>query len=79
MNKTALEIKQLLFIGGNIIIDANDYTILQMKNFAFVAKSKGASVTIRNAHILNSMQCKAIAFINPTGIIFDFSKQNDNQ
>lgn len=71
---TALELKNLLFIGSNIIISANDYTVMNLKDFAFIAKQKGGNVIIRNAKRLTALECKSIAFINPGKITFDFTE-----
>lgn len=68
-----LQLKEIAFVGGNIIISATGYSALQIKELVFTAKSKGASVTIRDAGRLSALQCKQIAFINPTKVTFDFS------
>jgi len=72
---TALELKNLLFVGGNIIISAKDYTVTNLKEFVFIAKNKGVCVTIKQAYKLTAMDCKSIAFINPGKVTFDFSEQ----
>ena len=64
----------ILFIGSNIIISANDYTVMNLKDFAFIAKQKGGNVIIRNAKRLTALECKSIAFINPGKITFDFTE-----
>lgn len=76
---TAIELKNLLFVGGNIVISARDYTVTNLKEFAFVAKSKGVCITIKQAQKLTFLECKSIAFINPGKITFDFSEQYGNR
>lgn len=73
MKKSITELKSILFIGGNIIVKSDDYTVSELKNLAFTAKSKKASILIKNASILTVYECKSIAFINPNYVTFDFS------
>lgn len=68
-----LQLKEIAFMGGNLIISAKDYTPLQIKELVFTGKSKGISITIRDAEVLSKLQCKQIAFINPTKVTFDFT------
>lgn len=74
MKKYSFELKSLLFIGGNIIVKSDDYTISELKDLAFTAKSRGARIMIKNANRLTINDCKSIAFINPDCITFDFSE-----
>lgn len=74
MKQTALQLKEIAFVGGNVIINAEDYTIQQIKEIIFVGKNKGSSVIIRHADKLTSIQCKTLAFINPAHVTFDFSE-----
>ena len=73
MKKTSLNLKEIAFVGGNIIISAEDYTTSQIKEIVFSGKSKGCFLTIRNANKLTTLQCKEIAFINPNHVTFDFT------
>ena len=50
-----------------------DMLMSELKNLAFTAKSKKASILIKNASILTVYECKSIAFINPNYVTFDFS------
>ena len=68
-----LQLKEIAFMGGNIIISANDYYAHQIKELVSIGKQKGISITIRNAQKLSSISRKEIAFINPTKVTFDFT------
>lgn len=74
MKKTIINLKEIAFMGGNVIINARDYSVLQMKEIIFAGKTRGSSVTIRNADRLSTIQCKELAFINPNHVTFDFSE-----
>lgn len=73
---TFSEIQSIVFTGGSVILDANDFTALSLQNIAFVAKSHGARITIKHASRLTSSQCKSIAFSGGgQGVVtFDFSE-----
>ena len=68
-----LQLKEIAFMGGNLVISADDYSVLQIKELVFAGKQKGITVTIRNACRLTRIQCKEIAFINPAKVTFDFT------
>ncbi|MDE7347566.1 MAG: hypothetical protein K2N48_12620 [Muribaculaceae bacterium] len=73
MKPTIMQLKELALVGGNIILSTNDYPLNQIRELIVVGKSRGVSVTIRNADKLTSLQRKSIAFLNPTKVTFDFS------
>lgn len=73
MKKHSFELKSIIFVGGNIIVNSDDYTVSELKEIAFSAKYKKVRITIKNAVKLSVNDCKAIAFINPNCITFDFS------
>lgn len=68
-----LQLKEIAFMGGNLIISASDYHVLQIKELVSAGKQKGISITIRNAQKLTSINRKEIAFLNPTKVTFDFT------
>lgn len=71
---TFSEIQSIVFTGGSVILDANDFTALSLQNIAFVAKSHGAKIIIKHASQLTASQCKSIAFSGGgQGVVtFDF-------
>ena len=60
-------------MGGNVVINADDYTVLQIKEIFFAGKTKGSSIAIKKASVLTAMQCKELAFVNPNHVTFDFT------
>lgn len=58
MKKTALEIKAIARIASCVKISANDYSVMDLKAIATVAKGR---IVIANANILSSLDLKAIA------------------
>lgn len=73
LQPSSIQLKELAQMGGNIIISALDYSVLQMKELIYVGKTNGIHVTIRNACELTSLQRKELAFLNPTNVTFDFT------
>lgn len=70
--KTALDLKGIAKAGGNLVVDAINYTALDMKGVASVL-DKGATLTIKNADKFTALDCKGIAAAAPGQVIFDFS------
>ena len=70
--KTSLDLKGIAKAGGNLVVDANNYTALDMKGVASVL-DKGATLTIKNADKFTALDCKGIAAAAPGQVIFDFS------
>lgn len=69
-----MQLKEIAFMGGNVVINTDDYTVLQIKEIIFAGKTKGSSFAIKKASILTAMQCKELAFVNPDHVTtFDFT------
>lgn len=68
-----MQLKEIAFMGGNVVINADDYTVLQIKEIIFAGKTKGSSIVIKKASVLTAMQCKELAFVNPNHVTFDFT------
>ena len=75
MKKTAMELQSIVFSGGSVIVDANDYPASSLQSIAFTAKSHGAQLTIKHASILSTSQCNSIAFSGGGHgvVVFDFT------
>lgn len=73
MKKTSSSLKEIAFVGGNIILSADDYTTSQIKEIVFSGKTSGGTILIKNANKFTTTQCKEIAFVNPGHVTFDFS------
>lgn len=74
MKYPTMHLKEIAFMGGNIVINADDYTVLQIKEIIFAGKAKGSSVVIKKACNLTAMQCKELAYVNPNHVTFDFTE-----
>lgn len=71
---TSIDIKTILFRGGDVVISAEDFSVMDIKSMAFTAKSHGAHLIIKNAGILSVLDCQSIAFTGGKGgVTFDFS------
>ena len=72
---TTSELQALVFVGGSIIIDANQYTPSALQSIVFSAKSHGAKVIIKHASSLTATQCRSIAFSGggQGNVTFDFT------
>ncbi len=75
MKKTTSELQSIVFSGGSVIVNAQNYTASELQSIVFTAKSHGAQVTIRHASSLTTSQCKSISFSGGGhGIVtFDFT------
>ena len=69
MKKSSLELRSLLISGGSLIVDASAYSPLELKSLAIVAKANGSKITIRNASLLSTLECRSIAIAGGKGTI----------
>ncbi|MFR9546860.1 MAG: hypothetical protein SNJ29_14990 [Rikenellaceae bacterium] len=74
MKKSSLDLQQILKAGGNVIVDANDYSALELQNIAAKAMAGESCVTIKNADRLSDLECQYIAKKAPKLVTFDFTK-----
>lgn len=70
---TVLDLKAIVSLGGCIVVNANDYSILDLKSIASLDKKLGGKLYIKNANRISALDCKALATLNPGNITFDFS------
>lgn len=70
--KSALELRGIAQAGGHLIVDANNYSALEMKGIASNL-SNGATLTIKNADKYSALECKGIASAAPGRVSLDFS------
>lgn len=69
MKRSSLELRSLLISGGNLIVDASDFSPLELRSLALAAKSNGSKMTIRNASLLSTLECRSIAIAGGKGTI----------
>ena len=70
--KSALDLKGIAQVGGNLVVDATNYTAFDLKGVASVLRN-GTTLTIKNADKYAALDCKGIAAAAPGQVILDFS------
>ena len=75
MKKAVSDLKAIVFNGGSIIINVQDYTVSDIKGIVFCAKYKNSKVILKGSINLTSNDCRSIAFIagKDADVIFDFT------
>ena len=73
---TSTDLKSILFQGGDIVINADQFPVFEIRSMAFTAKGHGGHIYIKSASKLTVLDCKAIAFSGGRGTVtFDFSEK----
>ena len=73
MKMSILDLRTILSAGSNVVVDAADMSILDMRSIAMDAKLSGTHVTIRNASLLDPLDCRIVAIAGGKGTVtFDF-------
>lgn len=74
MKKLTLEIKGICMAGGNVVVNATDYSIIDLKGIAITASHYGVNLCIKKADSIPAISCKGIAMAGGKGTVtFDFS------
>ncbi len=75
MKKSVSDLRAIVFNGGSIIINVQDYTVSDIKGIVFTAKHKSAKVYLKGAINLTTNDCRSIAFSagSDANVIFDFT------
>lgn len=71
---TAYDLRNIASAGGNIVVNAEDFSAYDLKNIAENGVATKAKLTIKNAGGLSGYDCKNIASANPGNVTFDFSE-----
>lgn len=70
----ALEIKGICMAGGDVVVDATDFSIFELKGIANTAGRYGVKLYIKKASEIPATSCKGIAMAGGKGTVtFDFS------
>lgn len=72
--KTSLDLRSIASSGGNLVVDAEGYSMLDLKTVAAAGKETGANLIIYNADKLSGLDCRIIASANPGHVTFNFCK-----
>ena len=74
MKMLTLEIKGICMAGGDVVVNAKDFSIIDLKGIANTAGRYGVKLCIKNASEIPTMSCKGIAMAGGKGTVtFDFS------
>lgn len=70
-----LELRSIVVAGGSVIVDASNYSTLELRSLAVASKYNGGKVVIQKAYLLNSIDCRSIAVAgDPGNVIFNFTE-----
>lgn len=71
---TYLDLKNIASAGGNLVVNADKFTSLDLKIIASSGVGTKCKLTIKKAGILTGLDCRNIASANPGNVTFDFSE-----
>jgi hypothetical protein len=72
MKKTIADLKEIIRLGGGMNLDANVYTVSELKDFVKLAEVSGATINIRNTEYLAVYDLKILARLGGGKVIFEF-------
>lgn len=74
MKKSVIELRSIVAMGGSIVINAGDYSVLELRSIAASTTTDGGKMVILNAIKLNYMECRAIISAGIRGcVILNFT------
>lgn len=75
MKKIIFDINAIISAGANVIVNAGDFTTIDLRSMAVSAKSAGVKLTVKGASNLTTIDCRNIANAGNHGTVtFDFSE-----
>ena len=69
--RSALEIKKIVSVGGGVIVDASQYSTVDLKSIAANAK---ANVVLKNTDEMSTMDLRSIASAGKGHVIIDLTE-----
>ena len=69
-----IQLREIARRGGCVIVKAEEYTAVQLKDVAMFGKAANSKLIIRHASELAFTDCQVIASANPGNVYFDFTK-----
>ncbi len=72
MKKTIADLKEIIRLGGGMNLDANLFTVTELKDFVKLAEVSGATINIRNTEYLAVYDLKTLARLGGGKVIFEF-------
>lgn len=74
MKKSTLELRSIVSTGGCVVINANNYSTLELKTIAACTNNNGGQLVIQHAIRLSSLECRSIASAGRSGgVVFVFT------
>lgn len=74
MKKSVTELRSIVAMGGSIIVNAGDYSVLELRSIASSTTADGGEMFIMDAVKLSYMECRAIVSAGIKGcVILDFA------
>lgn len=74
MKKSSLELRNIVAAGGGVVVNAEDYSSLELRNISSATKTGGGKLIIRHALRLSSLECRSIAAAGDGGhVVFNFT------
>ncbi|UFH60472.1 hypothetical protein [Sulfurovum mangrovi] len=71
---TPSELRTVISVGGNLILDARRYTPSEMRTFVSLAKANNTQITVRNPHKYTASEIRSIASTGANGTVtFDYA------
>ena len=71
MRKSVASIKDIVTVGGSVILDANEYTTLALKEIAVICKSRDIKLILKNAKVKSTVDLKELALFK--SVILDLT------
>lgn len=71
MRKSVASIKDIVTVGGSVILDANEYTTLDLKEIAVICKSRDSKLILKNAKVKSTVDLKELALFK--SVILDLT------
>ena len=71
---TSLDLRNIASADGNLVVNADKFTALDLKNIASSGVGTKCKLTIKKAGKLTGLDCRNIASANPGNVTFDFSE-----
>lgn len=69
--RSALEIKKIVSVGGGVIVDASQYSTVDMKAIAANAK---ADIVLKNTDDMSTLDLRSIASAGKGHVIIDLTE-----
>lgn len=69
---SSLDLQLIAKAGGNIVVDAKEFTSLDLQLVAKAGKQSDSTLTILGAGKFSSLECQLIAKANPGRVTFNF-------